>query len=39
MTDEHERVARLRRLEPLVGEWRIEAPGFALAPGWTTALA
>ena len=32
MTDEDERVGRLRRLEPLLGEWRIEAPGFALAP-------
>ena len=28
--DDNARVARLRRLEPLVGEWRIEAPAFAL---------
>ena len=33
MSDEHEQVARLRRLEPLVGEWRIEAPGFSLPAG------
>ena len=32
MSDD-ERVARLRRLEPLVGEWRIEVPGLALPPG------
>jgi hypothetical protein len=32
MADDHERVERLRRLEPLVGEWRIEAPAFPIAP-------
>ena len=30
--DEDQRVARLGRLEPFVGEWRIEAPGFPFAP-------
>jgi hypothetical protein len=27
-----DRLARLQRLEPFVGEWRIEAPAFPLAP-------
>ena len=26
------RIARLERLEPFVGEWRIDAPAFPLAP-------
>jgi hypothetical protein len=30
--DESHRVARLERLEPFVGEWRIEAPAFPLSP-------
>jgi hypothetical protein len=32
VTDENHRVARLERLEPFVGEWRIEAPAFPLSP-------
>ena len=32
MLDDEHRVARLRRLEPFAGEWRIEAPAFPLAP-------
>jgi hypothetical protein len=27
-----QRVARLARLQPFVGEWSIEAPAFPLAP-------
>jgi hypothetical protein len=30
--DDDQRVAQLARLEPFVGEWRIEAPAFSLAP-------
>jgi hypothetical protein len=30
--DENRRVARLERLEPFVGEWRIDAPAFAFPP-------
>jgi hypothetical protein len=30
--DEDERVARLERLEPFVGTWRIEAPALPLPP-------
>jgi hypothetical protein len=47
MVDGDERVARLERLEPFVGEWRIEAPAFPMPPelagaarttfGWTLA--
>ncbi len=32
MIDEDQRVARLERLEPFVGEWRIEVPGRPLPP-------
>jgi hypothetical protein len=32
VTDEDQRVERLKRLEPFVGEWRIEAPAFPLPP-------
>jgi hypothetical protein len=32
MTNEDRRAAQLERLEPFVGEWSIEAPGFPLAP-------
>jgi hypothetical protein len=32
MVDEDERVLRLQRLEPFVGEWRIEAPAFPMPP-------
>lgn len=31
--DEDQRVARLERLEPFVGEWLIDAPDFPLPPG------
>jgi hypothetical protein len=30
--DEDQRAARLERLEPFVGEWRIEAPGLPFPP-------
>jgi hypothetical protein len=30
--DDDQRVARLERLEPFVGEWRIEAPAIPLPP-------
>lgn len=30
--NEDTRIARLERLEPFVGEWRIDAPAFPLAP-------
>ena len=32
MTDEDQRGARLERLQPFVGAWRIEAPGHPLPP-------
>jgi hypothetical protein len=35
MLDDDQRVAQLERLEPLVGEWRIEAPAFPLPPELT----
>jgi hypothetical protein len=30
--DEQQRAARLERLEPFVGEWRLEVPAFPIAP-------
>lgn len=30
MTEQNSRAARLERLQPFVGEWRIEAPAFSL---------
>src|SRR5215216_5764121 len=32
LIDEGPGAARLERLEPFVGEWRLEAPGFPLPP-------
>jgi hypothetical protein len=32
MTEEEHRVARLERLEPVVGEWRIDASAFSFPP-------
>ena len=32
MIDGDQGVARLERLEPFVGEWRLEAPAFPLSP-------
>src|SRR5688500_3460125 len=31
--DDDRRVERLERLEPFVGEWRIDAPAFPMPPG------
>jgi hypothetical protein len=32
VTEENQRATRLERLEPFVGEWRMEAPAFPLPP-------